>query len=275
MVKITILVDNNLNPDNPFLKAEHGFSAYVEYEKLKILCDTGASDLFLRNAGVLEKSIEDINFSVISHGHYDHSGGLAYLLDSNLKNIYLSDKIFGRQFYSLRHEHKRNIGTDSALLPEYPERFKILHDSVWLSHDIALVKNKSDQFLKPIGNQYLTVSDNNGERNDDFCHEQALVIIDNNQLIILSPCSHNGAANIITSCQQFTGVHAIKAFIGGLHFIDHPDTQEEVTQFIRDINLVAPEAQIYTGHCTGDIAKKLLSDDVRMHFFYVGAVIKI
>lgn len=275
MMKITILVDNSLNPDYSILKTEHGFSAYIEYDKLNMLCDTGASDLFLRNAGILGKSIEDVNFSFISHGHYDHSGGLAYLMTSSQKDIYLSDKIFGRQFYSLRHERKRKISTDSTLFPEYPGRFKLLHDSIWLSPRIAVVKNQSDRFSKPFGNQYLTVSDEDGERKDDFCHELALVIKDQNGLIIFSPCSHNGAANIIASCQQFTGVHAVKAFIGGLHFIDHPGTPEEVAQFIRDIDMAAPEAQIYTGHCTGDLAKGLLSRYERIHFFYTGAVIDL
>ena len=65
------------------LKGEWGLSIYIEYEGRNILLDTGASDLFAENARQLGKSIRDVDFAVLSHGHYDHSQSMSTFFQLN------------------------------------------------------------------------------------------------------------------------------------------------------------------------------------------------
>ena len=79
--RIIILSDNRT--DNPLLETEHGLSVYLEYNGRKYLLDTGASDLFMRNAEKLGVDLGEVDYCLISHGHNDHIGGLPAFLEMN------------------------------------------------------------------------------------------------------------------------------------------------------------------------------------------------
>ena len=84
-MKWTVLSDNRSSDSH--LSTEHGLSILLETEQHKILLDTGASDLFIRNAGQLGIDLSDVDYVFISHGHSDHAGGLRYFMRGNLHNI--------------------------------------------------------------------------------------------------------------------------------------------------------------------------------------------
>ena len=81
--KITTLVENAVYGRS--LQAEHGLSLLIESEGYKILFDTGQSDLFIRNAALLDIDIAEVDFLILSHGHSDHTGGLRHFLAINKK----------------------------------------------------------------------------------------------------------------------------------------------------------------------------------------------
>ena len=81
-MKWTVLVDNRTN--NPVLETEHGLSILLETEKHSILLDTGASDMFIRNAKRLGKDLSRVDYVFISHGHSDHAGGLKHFMEINV-----------------------------------------------------------------------------------------------------------------------------------------------------------------------------------------------
>lgn len=87
MIKLTVLVDNTPNPQNGDLGYEHGFSLFGEFDGIRFICDTGASDLFSINAARLGIGIKDVDFSFMSHAHNDHTGGLKCLLE-NTGHVY-------------------------------------------------------------------------------------------------------------------------------------------------------------------------------------------
>lgn len=81
--------------------------------------------------------------------------------------------------------------------------------------------------------------------------------------------------NIIEACRRFTGIEKVKAFVGGLHFVDSDETEKEVRQFLHDKQQVAPETIFYTGHCTSDKAKHLLAQCPEIRFFHTGTIINL
>ncbi|MEG1563322.1 MAG: MBL fold metallo-hydrolase [Bacteroides sp.] len=277
MVKITVLIDNNPHPQNKLLDTEHGLSLYIEFDSKKILCDMGASDKYAENAQRLGIDLKEIDFATLSHGHADHTGGLGSFLKINQQaTVYLSNKIFGRKFYSYRQECKRDISTDQELESMYPQRFDYVAGSQWINPKIALVYNDCNRFALPQANRFLTVADDNGETPDDFSHEIALALKSRQGLVIISSCSHGGAMNIIDSCRRFTGIDKVHAFVGGLHFVDQSRTDEEVSAFVETMTAFAPNIRICTGHCTGSIAKQQLSTQKilpEVSFFHTGVVL--
>ena len=91
-MRIITLIENVINSGN--LQAEHGLSLYIETDKQKILFDTGQSDMFIQNAHKLGVNIEDIDSLVLSHGHYDHTGGLYTFLEKNSKAKCMQNKTY-------------------------------------------------------------------------------------------------------------------------------------------------------------------------------------
>ncbi|MEG1635334.1 MAG: MBL fold metallo-hydrolase, partial [Rikenellaceae bacterium] len=248
MIKITILIDNRANPLNNSLSTEHGLSLHIEFNQHRILCDMGASANYADNSKTLGIDLSDIDFGFVSHSHLDHTGGLRNFLDTNHHcDVYLSDKIFGNKFYSSRGKNKRNISTDALLQQQYADRFVYVDQSQWIDNNIAIVRTEHASHSMPYANRFLTMSNASGERKDDFAHELALVLNTDKGAVIISSCSHMGAVNIIDSCRKFTGVEKVYAFIGGLHFVDSDTTDDEVEEFIKDMQLTSPETIIYTG----------------------------
>ena len=107
--RIIILSDNRTV--NPLLEVEHGLSVYMEYNGRKYLLDTGASDLFIRNAEKLGVNLCEVDYCLISHGHNDHIGGLSVFLEMNHRaKIILSDEIPGAEYASVRRYHHSITG---------------------------------------------------------------------------------------------------------------------------------------------------------------------
>lgn len=276
MLRITVLIDNKSNPDNPRLHSEHGLSLYIEFGDHHILCDTGASDRFVENAARMGVAL-DVDMGFISHGHNDHTGGLGHFLRFfPSAPVYLSRHLFDRKFYSSHHAAKLEIGTDAALQQRYGNRFVYIDQSRWIAPNVAAVQNCCAIYPKPIGNGFLTEEHDGAETADRFEHELTLALRTAKGLVVVSSCSHGGAVNIIESCRLFTGEEKVYAFIGGLHFVDGGDAVQEAAWFREDVDALYPGIRIYTGHCTGNIAQEsLLEAGSNVQGFHTGSVIEL
>ena len=259
MVKITVLSDNYSNAQCPEFLTEHGYSLYIEFQGLKILVDTGASDNFLKNAELLGLNISEIDFAVLSHGHRDHTGGLKHLISQTHCPIYLSENIVGKKFHSCRGGNERRfIGTEAELLNN--QQMNFVKESLWLMPNIALVCNKDFGFPQPYGNKYLTFECGGMEYKEDFSHELHLCIVTGEGLEIISPCSHGGFGNIVSACREFTGVENVLRYTGGLHIVESEQLAAEVADFLAVKSALAPTAVINTSHCTCPEAMRLIAE---------------
>ena len=279
-MEIIILSDNTPHPMNPALQAEHGLSFFIRTNDGRhILCDMGKGNLFWKNAEQLQIDIKQCNWAFISHAHNDHGGGLRYFLENTADTpVYLSAETFKEEHYSHRHGNQsRNISIDRSLETVYADRLYPLAGSCWLTPQIAVVHNKCHQFKKPFGNNFLTSRLPEGkEEADNFSHELSLAILTEKGLVIIAPCSHQGAANIIHSCQSFTGMERVYAYIGGLHFVDENQADEEVATLKNSLQKIAPSMKVYTGHCTCDAAKNcLIKQWKNTQIFHVGSTLQL
>lgn len=274
-MKIITLVDNRTQSEN--LETEHGLSLYIETNNnKKILYDTGQSDLFMRNAQKLGVDLNEIDMVVISHGHYDHIGGLIPFLKVNkTAKVYMNATIFDYEYFSVKKGVKKMNGFSEKLM-KYRERFVLLDkntsfDNFWLITDIK------QTYATPKGNSILYRQNKDGEELDQFTHELFLVVNTSKGLCVLTGCGHNGVLNIVATVQTVIPHQQIQYLYGGFHLIDGKDFVEvesidELTNIASELTNLLPEAKFYTGHCTGEKAIKVLSEkmDGRLESFYMG-----
>lgn len=240
MMKWTILSDNRSN--NPALATEHGLSILLQTEQHKILLDTGASDVFIRNAELLGIDLSDVDYVFISHGHSDHAGGLRHFLERNQKaKVIVSPDAMSGHFFSKRG----NLHSITADWPEIDDDRLILIDQTCeISEGLHVIAHIPQNHPMPKGNQNLYIEDANGQLvHDDFRHELALYV----DGLLFTGCAHNGLENILAACPY--PVHSV---VGGFHLLDGQETEEEIRALAQRLKKRYSETQFYTSHCTGD-----------------------
>ncbi len=262
-MKWTVLVDNRTN--NPSLETEHGLSILLETEKHSILLDTGASDVFIRNAERLGKDLSTVDYVFVSHGHSDHAGGLKHFMQINKKAkvIVSPDAISGR-FFSKR-------GNLHSITTEWPEigddRLILIDQTREIAKGLHLIAHIPQIHPMPKGNLNLYVQDAHGEYiHDDFRHEQALYI----EGLLFTGCAHSGLENILDACPW--PVHTV---VGGFHLLDGQETEEEINALGQRLKALYPHTQFYTSHCTGDAVFVFLQGVMgnKIHPFSCGTTI--
>lgn len=255
-MKIVTLMENTACRCS--LAAEHGLSLYIETENHKILFDAGQSSAFADNAERLGVDLREVDFAVLSHGHYDHGGGLSRFLEINsTAPVYLSRHAFEPHY----NAKNKNIGLDPAL--------KKYDRLVFTDGDTEIAPGLTLHTLDtaPADSSGLTVLKNGQLIPEDFRHEQYLMIEEGGKNILLSGCSHKGILHIMAHFQP----HIL---IGGFHFmrIESEDSLRAAAKA-----LLRYPASYYTGHCTGQAQftylKSIMGD--RLHYISAGSVLEI
>ncbi len=229
---------------------EHGLSLYIETKKHRILFDVGASSLFLENAKKMDVDIASVDFLVISHGHYDHGGGLESFLQKNDKTkVYLHQQAF-QKHYSLRSaDNLVYIGLDEGL--KQNGQFVFTSDYYSIDKGVWLFSNVSPKQPRPKSNQGLLTELNGQTTDDTFTHEQNLVVEEDGKTLLVTGCAHNGIINILEHFYSLKGIMP-DYVIGGFHLSSSSygnesfDTIDKIAKY-----LIGTKAKFYTCHCTG------------------------
>ena len=276
-MKITVLVDNRPSSESHELQTEHGLSFYIEYNNHKILCDMGATGVFADNARTLDIDLAECDFAFISHGHNDHCGGLEHFLENvEEKRVYIHSTITNEEYFSTRRGTRRCLSCNHDLFNNYKERFHFLDTTTEITDGCFAVQCNEITAPMPYGNCFLLKNSGEKEENDTFGHELSLAFVTDKGLVIVSPCSHCGALNIIHECKKATGCDKVHAYIGGLHFVEGENCMTEATLFAEAVKNNFPETLFITGHCTCDTAKDILTKSTDLlKTFSTGDVIEL
>lgn len=261
-MKIVTLIENTASCSD--LCCEHGLSLYIETGTHRILFDAGQTEAFAQNAEKLGIDLSKVDFAVLSHGHYDHGGGLKRFLEINkTAPVYLNRYAFMPHYNGMQ----KYIGLDPALM-ESP-RLIFVDDCLEIAEGIQLDSCAARNRPYGVDSFGLNVQEKGRMQPDDFRHEQYLLIEENGKKVCFSGCSHKGILNI---------AHWLRpdVLVGGFHFVKL-DPQEEGRQTLDKAarNLLGYPTVYYTGHCTGVSQfahlKGIMGD--RLHAISTGSVI--
>jgi 7,8-dihydropterin-6-yl-methyl-4-(beta-D-ribofuranosyl)aminobenzene 5'-phosphate synthase len=257
-MKIITLIENMVNSGD--LHGEHGLSLYIETSDQKILFDTGQSGMFLQNAKTLGILIEEIDSLVLSHGHYDHTGGLYPFLEKNSKaKVYAKRNIFIPKYKN----KKQFIGTvnKEELLKNrlvYIDSITEIANNLFLMPEINIynsVDTNFESFTRKVGNKHAT---------DYFDDELFMVIKQPKHINIITACSHRGISNICTTATDHFKL-PVDLILGGFHMKECKVEQYvDITHYFR---LLQPKS-IGVCHCTGIEKFADLYRECQAHLFY-------
>ena len=263
-MRIVNLIENT--PGMEGCVYEHGLSFYIETKKHKLLVDTGASNKFLENANILGIDLQKIDTVILSHGHYDHAGGLpAFAKINTHAKIYMQKNAVGA-YYHQYDTGDKYIGIDGriAQLPQVV----FVEENLFIDEELEIFSNVKGRTMWPKGNQELVEKRPKGNVQDTFRHEQYLVISQENKKYLLSGCAHNGVINILDKYQELyhgepdmmiSGFHMMKK--SGYTMEDEVNMQETAKK------LMDTKTKFYTGHCTGEypyaVMKEILGEQLQ------------
>lgn len=253
-MKIITLVENTV--ENEKCIAEHGLSIYIETEKHKLLLDTGQTDAVVKNAEVLGIDLSAVDTVILSHGHYDHSGGILPFSEIN----HTAQIIMQRSAAEPHFNGDRYIGIDKAI-PDLPN-VRLIEGDVQLDNELFLFSGITGRRCYPQGNRKLSCMRKGEKVPDDFIHEQCLVITQNGKRWLLSGCAHNGILNILDKYKELFDSHP-DYVITGFHMMkrEGKHTEEEKAVIIQTAQELAKMNTVfYSGHCTGIPAFEMMKD---------------
>ncbi|MFQ8601724.1 MAG: MBL fold metallo-hydrolase [Anaerovoracaceae bacterium] len=249
-MKFKILVENKT--DSSLVKAEHGLAVYIETQGKKILFDSGASELLIKNAEAMGVDLENVDFAVASHGHYDHTGGFPAFCRINSKaDIYIHKNAF-RKSYALRKgtltDVTAGIRWSDEELKEVSSRLIYTDSAEKINENIKITGTiKKEKNFEPT-ERFFYYDDDGELAEDDMSHEQCLAIREEEGIYIFSGCSHRGAVSSLDAGRSMFPGEKVAAFIAGMHLYNSDEQKRrEVVDVIcsKDIDKVIPV------HCTG------------------------
>ncbi len=260
MPTLKILVDNHAIPG---LLAEHGFAAWIEVGGKRILFDTGAGSALRPNTERTPFDVAHAELLVLSHGHFDHTGAVDYVLERNPEiQVYAHLGIFRERFSLYEGKPPKEISMPSeqrlvtANLPDsqlhWVREPVLIAPGVWLSGSIPRTHP-----LEDVGGSYY--QDAQGDRPDSIPDDQSLWVETPRGLLVVCGCCHSGLINTLEYIRRVSGNERIWAIVGGFH-LKHAST-ERLAATVETLRNVQPEL-IVPCHCTGDAVIEFLKENL-------------
>lgn len=249
-MKISVLCDNQ--PSANHFACEHGLSLYIEVNGNRFLFDTGQGDCFLKNALAMGIDFAGIDYVVLSHGHYDHAGGLKRLMERFPHIRIVMHPLALKQRYSISSVMTKENG--------FPYKEML---SQW-NHQILKVDRQQEllpgvtvfplPFAAP-ANPRLVEHDSQGQLvPDTFFDELFIVLKEGDRQVLLSGCTHHGIVHVLDYCRAQLSISSFSLVLGGLHLSGADDAD-----ILNQINLcrVFDVSCWALNHCTGERAFNL------------------
>jgi 7,8-dihydropterin-6-yl-methyl-4-(beta-D-ribofuranosyl)aminobenzene 5'-phosphate synthase len=272
---VKVLMDNESVSDE--FSHEHGLSLYIETGSKRILFDTGASGAFAENAEKMGVDLSAVDFLVISHGHYDHGGGIKRFFELNRKaTAFISRRAFEEHWAVKPDGTRKYIGLEKSILDS--GRVVLVEEYHVIEEGIELFSGIKGDRLSPSGNEDLYMEHAGEFQHDDFSHEQNMLITENGMGVLFAGCAHRGIVNIIEEI-AVEGNILLEAVIGGFHLYnksrgtsESPEKTDEIARYLKESG-----PKYYTCHCTGLEAYERLKEtmDGKLDYLAAGRTIEI
>lgn len=263
-MKLITLMENTASRED--LTAEHGLSLYIEACGKKILFDAGQTAAFAENAEKLGVDLKTVDLAILSHGHYDHSGGMQRFLQCNdHATLYVHKDAFAPH----RNSTGAYIGPDPGLLDT--GRLVQNPGTLALAPGLTLVDFADAPRYYPLDSAGLSMEVDGQILPEDFRHEQYLLIREGEKTLCISGCSHKGILNITKWADP-------DVLVGGFHFMNIDPQGPEKSRLDEAARvLLESKATFYTGHCTGLAPYDYLKEQMgsRLHYIAAGAIAEL
>ena len=259
MVSVTVLMENS-PAVNKSLKYEHGLSLFIKTPKNKILFDFGSSDIFLYNAQRMDIDLNDLDVVVCSHGHYDHSGGFAdFVSKYKIKKLITGEGFFEPKYRAddSKFAYIGNPFNKQLLLDNNIEHIEC--KDVYKIDDNCYVFSgfKRTTPYEEASSNFVCGNLNEDMKVDNFNDEICLVIKTDNELCLLTACSHPGIVNMVKSVGEYFNSN-VTSIYGGIHLVEADD--ERIKNTIADMKKLGLKKAGFC-HCSGNKVKEVIKND--------------
>lgn len=266
-MNVTVLVDNTALFDR-MLIAEHGFSAYIEADGKRVLFDTGYSDAVIRNAQKMQIDLLALDYIVLSHGHFDHTGGLYHLIRLFLEAVLEKTPVHLPRlvahpccFHPRPKPPLPDIGAVltadevGRILPLElrKEPFNLTSDLFFLGE----IPRKYPFEVSLPGLRHIVMPDGS-EREDRLVDDTSLAYRSRDGLVVITGCAHAGICNTVEHAQKVSGESRVLDIIGGLHLRGAGSQLDKTICFLKEQS----PAALHACHCTSLEAKVALAQVV-------------
>ncbi len=250
--KITTLIENSQG-EHLALRTEHGISFLIEKDGHKVLFDTGQSGVFIQNAAELNLSLSDIEYVVLSHGHYDHSGGFRSLTEVGSSFTLITGKGFFAPKYAADGVSCEYLGNnfDADYLASQGIRHKVVDAPVTeILPGIFVLSAFPRVHPDEVINPRFVLETESGFVPDAFGDEVAVAVETKEGFAVLLGCSHPGMKNMLFAAQQLLPA-PLYAVMGGTHLVEASrESLEKSVAYLQDMGFRA----VGVSHCTGRVA---------------------
>lgn len=228
------------------LTAEHGLSFIIKAGNKKILFDTGQTGAIVHNAGYLDEDLETIDFVILSHGHYDHCGGLeSFLAINHTAKVYLKSQAVMEKY----SRDYREIGLKlKKPFADYPNEFIFIDQDYEIAPGIKLVANINEYAESFDSKSSFFIKNDRNYIMDPFQDELFLLLTENAKHYLFTGCSHKGILNIIKTASSLIHGESIEFVAGGMHFSSK--IVNILDQYIEQFEALNVK-HLYVNHCTG------------------------